>query len=56
MLCVVLRASTLDAVIASAQAKSVARDDDDDDDDDADGGKKSGGWWSSGERTRRTKA
>ncbi len=28
MLCVVLRASTLDAVIASAQAKSVARDDD----------------------------
>lgn len=39
MLCVVLRASTLDAVIASAQAKSVARDDDDDD---ADGGKKSG--------------
>ncbi len=44
MLCVVLRASTLDAVIASAQAKSVARDDDDDDDDDADfGGKKSGG-------------
>ena len=32
MLCVVLRASTLDAVIASAQAKSVARDD-------ADGGK-----------------
>ncbi len=40
MLCVVLRASTLDAVIASAQAKSVARDDDDDDD--ADGGKKSG--------------
>ena len=41
MLCVVLRASTLDAVIASAQAKSVARDDDDDDDD-ADGGKKSG--------------
>ena len=36
MLCVVLRASTLDAVIASAQAKSVARDDD------ADGGKKSG--------------
>ena len=33
MLCVVLRASTLDAVIASAQAKSVARDDD------ADGGK-----------------
>ena len=41
MLCVVLRASTLDAVIASAQAKSVARDDDDSDDD-ADGGKKSG--------------
>ena len=39
MLCVVLRASTLDAVIASAQAKSVARDDDDDDD--ADGGKNS---------------
>lgn len=30
MLCVVLRASTLDAVIASAQAKSVARRDDDD--------------------------
>ena len=29
MLCVVLRASTLDAVIASAQAKSVARRDDD---------------------------
>ena len=29
MLCVVLRASTLDAVIAPAQAKSVARDDDD---------------------------
>ena len=44
MLCVVLRASTLDAVIASAQAKSVARDDDDDDDDDADfGGKKKRG-------------
>ena len=42
MLCVVLRASTLDAVIASAQAKSVARDDDVNDDDDADGGKKSG--------------
>ena len=42
MLCVVLRASTLDAVIASAQAKSVARDDDDDDDADF-GGKKSGG-------------
>ena len=38
MLCVVLRASTLDAVIASAQAKSVARDDDADF-----GGKKSGG-------------
>ena len=43
MLCVVLRASTLDAVIASAQAKSVARDDDDDDDDADFGGKKSGG-------------
>ena len=42
MLCVVLRASTLDAVIASAQAKSVGRDDDDDDDADF-GGKKSGG-------------
>ena len=41
MLCVVLRASTLDAVIASAQAKSVARDDDDDDDADF-GGKKRG--------------
>ena len=41
MLCVVLRASTLDAVIASAQAKSVARDDDDHDDADF-GGKKSG--------------
>lgn len=40
MLCVVLRASTLDAVIASAQAKSVARRDDDDDADFGD--KKSG--------------